>query len=145
AGGRDPLQPLRGVGLLAEARDVPALAFQPVKSVAEVEQAVRAARAGPVLLDFYTDWCVSCKELERYTFTDPAVRATLAEVVTLKADVTAHDAVDRELLQHFGIIGPPAILFFGPDGQERRAHRVVGFMDAGRFNAHLRALLGREG
>ncbi|MFO7640757.1 MAG: protein-disulfide reductase DsbD [Candidatus Competibacteraceae bacterium] len=145
AGGRDPLQPLRGVGLLAEARDVPALAFQPVKSVAEVEQAVRAAGGGPVLLDFYADWCVSCKELERDTFTDPAVRATLAGMVTLKADVTAHDAADRELLQHFGVIGPPAILFFGPDGQERREYRVVGFMDAARFDAHLRSLLGREG
>ena len=145
AGGRDPLQPLRGIGLPAEARDVPALAFRPVKSVAEVEQAVRAAGGGPVMLDFYADWCVSCKELERYTFADPGVRATLAEVVTLKADVTAHDAADRELLQHFSIIGPPAILFFGPDGQERREYRVVGFMDAARFNAWVRALLGREG
>ena len=88
---------------------------------------------------------MSCKELERDTFTDPTVRATLAGMLTLKAVVTAHDAADRELLQHFGVIGPPAILFFGPDGQERREYRVVGFMDAGRFDAHLRALLGREG
>ncbi len=145
AGGRDPLQPLRGVSLLAEARDVPALAFQPVKSVADVEQAVRAAGGGPVMLDFYADWCVSCKELERYTFADPAVRAALSEVVMLKADVTAHDAVDRELLRHFSVIGPPAILFFGPDGEERREHRVVGFLDAGRFDAHLRSLRGDGG
>ncbi len=145
AGGRDPLQPLRGVGLLAEARDVPTLAFQPVKSVAEVEQAVRAAGDRLVMLDFYADWCASCKELERYTFADPTVRAKLYEMVTLKADVTAHDAADRELLQHFGVIGPPALLFFGPDGRERREYRVIGFMDAGRFNAHLRSLRSLRG
>ncbi len=145
AGGRDPLQPLRGIGLPAEARDVPALAFHPVKSVAEVEQAARAASGRPVMLDFYADWCVTCKELERYTFADPEVRATLAGIVTLKVDVTANEVADRELLRHFGVIGPPAILFFGPDGQERREYRVVGFMDAARFNAWVRALLGREG
>lgn len=145
AGGRDPLQPLRGVGLPAEARDVPALAFRPVKTVAEVEQAVRAAGGQPVMLDFYADWCVTCKELERYTFADSTVRATLAGIVTLKADVTAHDAADRELLRHFGVIGPPAILFFGPDGQERREHRVVGFVDAAWFNEHLRSLWGWRG
>jgi thiol:disulfide interchange protein DsbD len=131
--------------LLAGHPAVPALAFRPVKTVAEVEQVVRAAGGQPVLLDFYADWCVSCKELERYTFADPTVRATLAGIVTLKADVTAHDAADRELLKHFGVIGPPAILFFDPNGRERREHRVVGFMDAARFNEHLRALLGREG
>ncbi|MDV7396637.1 thioredoxin family protein, partial [Arthrospira platensis SPKY1] len=108
--------------------------------MADVEQAVRAAGGQPVMLDFYADWCVTCKELERYTFADPAVRATLARIVTLKADVTAHDAADRELLKHFGVIGPPAILFFGPDGRERREYRVVGFMDAGRFDEHLRSL-----
>lgn len=145
AGGRDPLQPLRGVGLLAGHSDVSTLAFRPVKTVAEVEQAVRAAGGQPVMLDFYADWCVTCKELERYTFADSTVRATLAGIVTLKADVTAHDAADRELLRHFGVIGPPAILFFGPDGQERREYRVVGFMDATRFNAWVRALLRREG
>ena len=83
--------------------------------------------------------------MERYTFADPRVRATLASVVTLQADVTANDDVDQALLQRFGLIGPPAILFFGPDGKERRERRVVGFLDAGPFNEHLRLLLGGQG
>ena len=146
AGGRDPLQPLRGVGFMANAAsEAPAPAFRRVKTVAEVERAVREAGGRPVMLDFYADWCASCKELERDTFTDPGVRATLAGMVTLQADVTAHDDADQALLQRFGVIGPPAILFFGPDGRERREQRVVGFLDAARFNEHLRSLPGRRG
>jgi thiol:disulfide interchange protein DsbD len=141
AGGRDPLQPLRGVGLLANAANpTPPLSFRRVKTVAEVEQAVRAAAGRAVLLDFYADWCVSCHELERYTFADPGVRAALAGMVTLQADVTANDAADRALLHRFGVIGPPAILFFGPDGGERRDQRVVGFMAAEPFASHVRRL-----
>ena len=146
AGGRDPLQPLRGVGFIANAAsEAPAPAFRRVKTVAEVERAVREAGGRPVMLDFYADWCASCKELERDTFADPGVRAALAGMVTLQADVTAHDDADQALLQRFGVIGPPAILFFGPDGQERREHRVVGFLDAAPFNEHLRSLPGRRG
>jgi thiol:disulfide interchange protein DsbD len=88
---------------------------------------------------------VNCKELERYTFTDPGVRAALAGMITLRADVTANDDADQALLKRFGIVGPPAILFFGPDGRERREYRVVGFLDAARFNEHLRSLVGRKG
>jgi thiol:disulfide interchange protein DsbD len=142
AGGRDPLQPLRGVSLIASAGEAPALSFRRVKTVAEVEQAVREARGRPVMLDFYADWCASCQELERYTFSDAGVREALAGMVTLQADVTAHDAADRALLQRFGVIGPPAILFFGPDGQERRERRVVGFMAAEPFKSHLHRLSG---
>ncbi|MCB1776739.1 MAG: protein-disulfide reductase DsbD [Candidatus Competibacteraceae bacterium] len=140
-GGRDPWQPLRGVSLIASAASkAPAPRFQPVKTVADIDQALREAVGRPVMLDFYADWCVSCKELERYTFSDPTVRTTLAEIVTLQADVTAHDDADRALLKHFGIVGPPAILFFGTDGRERREFRIVGFMSPSDFNQHLRAL-----
>ena len=145
AGGRDPLQPLRGIGLLANAANAARpLTFRPVKTVAELDLALREASGRPVMLDFYADWCVSCKELERETFADPTVRAALTGLVTLQADVTANDEADQALLQRFGVIGPPAILFFGPDGQEHRDRRVVGFMAAEPFNAHLRSVLQRQ-
>lgn len=145
AGGRDPWQPLRGVGFVANAAPAAQpLAFRRVKSISDVEQAVRDANGRPVMLDFYADWCASCKELERETFADAKVRAALTGMVTLQADVTAHDAADQALLRRFGVIGPPAILFFGPQGQERREQRVVGFMAAGPFNEHLQGVLGRR-
>jgi thiol:disulfide interchange protein DsbD len=85
------------------------------------------------MLDFYADWCVSCKEMEKYTFPTPAVLAALADTVWLQADVTANDAVDQALLKHFGIFGPPTIAFYGKDGAERRNFRVVGYMKAAEF------------
>lgn len=146
AGGRDPWQPLRGIGLIANAASgAPAPTFRPIKTMADMDQALRAAGGRPVLLDFYADWCTSCKELERYTFADPGVRAALAGMVTLRADVTANDEEDRDLLKRFGIVGPPAILFFGPDGREHREYRVVGFMEAEQFGEHLRSLQGQRG
>ncbi|MFZ1493924.1 MAG: protein-disulfide reductase DsbD [Candidatus Competibacter denitrificans] len=145
AGGRDPWQPLRGVSLLANAASpVESPLFRPVTTVADVDQAIQDAGGRMVLLDFYADWCVSCKEMERYTFTDSNVRAALTNIVTLRADVTANSAEQQKLLKHFGIVGPPAILFFGPDGQERRDYRVVGFVEADAFNRHLRRLLGQR-
>ena len=88
---------------------------------------------------------MSCKELERETFADPTVRAVLAGMVALRADITDNDVADQALMEKFGIIGPPAIVFFGPDGRERREYRVVGFLSAEAFNAHLRALLDARG
>ncbi|MGH8285664.1 MAG: thioredoxin fold domain-containing protein, partial [Steroidobacteraceae bacterium] len=94
-----------------------------------------------VLLDFYADWCVSCKEMEKYTFTDATVRSTLATALLLRADVTANDALDQALLKHFGIFGPPTIAFYGPDGIERRNFRVVGYMKAAEFATLARQAL----
>ena len=143
SGSSDSIQPLRGVvssvgitgggGVEAKAQ------FTTIKSLADLQTAVaNASRQGrPVMLDFYADWCVDCKKLERYTFSDPQVHAALENTLLLKADVTANDATDRELMRHFGIIGPPAILFFDPSGEERREYRLVGFLDAGAFTAHL--------
>jgi thiol:disulfide interchange protein DsbD len=104
------------------------LAFRTIKSSADLDRELTAAQAAgkPLLLDFYADWCVSCKEMEKYTFTDPAVHAALGNFVLLKADVTANDAVDQALMQHFGIIGPPATLFFGSHGEHREL-RLVGY------------------
>ena len=91
------------------------------------------------MLDFYADWCVSCKEMEKYTFTDSQVQAQLANVVLLQADVTANDDADQALLKRFEIFGPPTIAFFGADGIERKNFRLVGFSPAEKFRDHVAA------
>jgi thiol:disulfide interchange protein DsbD len=145
AGSKDTVQPLRGLSFAGGAgAEAGHLQFEPVKTVADLEQRVAAASAAgkPVMLDFYAEWCVACKEMERYTFSDPAVQSALAGAVLLQADVTDNDAEDQALLQgHFGLPGPPAIMFFGADGTERRGYRVVGFMDAEPFAQHVREAL----
>jgi thiol:disulfide interchange protein DsbD len=132
AGSRDPLQPLAALRTQAVAGEVTKLAFVPVRSVAELDARL-AAVDRPVMLDFYADWCVSCKEMERYTFADPAVRDRLAGFTLLKADVTANTADDKALLARFGLFGPPGIVFFTPGGQEVPGLRVVGFQEAASF------------
>lgn len=143
AGGRDPLQPLAGVLRTSAMTNVPALTFKRVKSVTELDAEVRNASAAgkPVMLDFYADWCVSCKEMEHLTFTDARVRAALAEVVLLQADVTANTADDQALLKRFGLFGPPGTVFFDVRGSEVQA-RVIGFQRADTFLASLRRALG---
>ena len=135
-GGGDLFRPLEGVALVSGERSGSELEFRQVKGIdglmAELEPAT--ARGQVVMFDFYADWCVSCKEMERFTFRDPAVRAALSKVLLLQTDVTANDVPDQALLAEFGLFGPPAILFFGPDGRERRELRVVGFMNAGDFH-----------
>jgi thiol:disulfide interchange protein DsbD len=103
--------------------------------VADLDSEIAAAAAAgrPAMLDFYADWCVSCKEMERYTFTDPNVQRALANAVLLQADVTANDEADQALLRRFEIFGPPTIAFWGTDGVERANYRVVGFMKADEF------------
>jgi len=138
AGGRDTLQPLRG---LIPGGGVEQLGFKRIKSVADLERELAQARSDgqPVLLDFYADWCVSCQEMERYTFSDPSVMAELRRFVRLQADVTANDAEDRALIQgRFGLPGPPAILFFDRAGRELTHFRLVGFKPAEPFARHLR-------
>jgi thioredoxin:protein disulfide reductase len=128
-GGTDPLRPLQ------VAQAVEHLPFERIKSLADLDARVAAAKAEgrPVMLDFYADWCVSCKEMEKYTFPTPEVRGALGNAVLLQADVTANDENDQALLKHFGIFGPPTIAFYGPDGVERENFRVVGFMKAAQF------------
>jgi thioredoxin:protein disulfide reductase len=144
AGRSDPLQPLAGLTTASGGAQASHVAFKRIKTVAELEQEVAAASATgrPVMLDFYADWCVSCKEMERHTFTDPGVQAEFARALLLQADVTANDAADQALLQRFGILGPPTIVFFGPDGRERSEYRIVGFKAAGEFRAHIAQAFG---
>jgi len=141
AGNRDPLQPLAGLRAQGQAQAAEArkLSFERVKSVAELEARVKAA-GQPVMLDFYADWCVSCKEMEHLTFSEPAVQAKLAGFKLLQADVTANSADDKALLQRFGLFGPPGILFFDPSGKEVKSVRVVGFQDADKFLQSLNRL-----
>lgn len=112
--------------------------FRRIRTAAELDEVVRMA-GRPVLLDFYADWCVSCKEMERFTFTDAAVKARLGEMLLLQVDVTANNADDKALLRRYGLFGPPAILMFDAAGRELPAHRVIGFLRAGAFLAHLDA------
>ena len=137
-GGDDVLRPLKGVSMAGGAAEK-ALAFQNIKGSAGLDSALKVAvtQGKPVMLDFYADWCVSCKELEKYTFSDPGVQAQLSDAVLLRTDVTANDAQDQALLRRFQLFGPPALLFFGPDGRERPRFRVVGFVDAEEFRGHL--------
>ena len=131
AGSRDPLQPLSVLRAQAAAPvDVPQ--FEKVDSIAELDARL-ATTDRPVLLDFYADWCVSCKEMERFTFSDAAVAARMGHMLLLKADVTANTDEHKALLKRFGLFGPPGILFFDGQGKERAGLRVVGFMKAEPF------------
>lgn len=114
------------------------LDFKPVASVEELNQALAEAKGKPVMLDLYADWCVACKEFEKYTFSHPQVKQALGETVLLQANVTANNAQDVALLKHLQVLGLPTILFFDAQGQEHPQTRVTGFMDAATFSAHLR-------
>jgi thiol:disulfide interchange protein DsbD len=130
AGSRDPLRPL--AGLVGGSAVAGPLAFQRVDSPAELDAALRAP-GRPVMLDFYADWCVSCKEMEAFTFSDARVRQKLDAMLLLKADVTANDDGHKALLKRFSLFGPPGIIFFDAQGREIRGLRVIGYQDADRF------------
>ena len=114
------------------------LNFTRISNVESLNAALATARGKPVMLDLYADWCVACKEFEKYTFSDPQVQQALQNTVLLQADVTANSAQDAALLKHLQVLGLPTILFFDEDGNEQPALRVTGFMDAAAFRAHLR-------
>ena len=139
-GGKDPLRPFEGTRFGAATPQ--ALVFTRIHSVADLDRELAAAQAAGrrVMVDFSAEWCVSCKEMEKYTFRDPAVQAALAPYVLLQADVTANTAEDQALLQRFAIFGPPTTAFFGPEGRERTDFRLVGFVAAEPFRAHLARL-----
>ncbi len=136
SGGGTVLAPLaRSMAYTSAGSVAAAPAFRTVKNLDALQAGLMAARrqGRPVLVDFYADWCVSCKELEHKTFADAKVREVLDSATLLRADVTANDAGNRSLLQHYGLIGPPAVLFFDVAGHEQRAQRIIGYVDAGAF------------
>ncbi|VUT01968.1 protein-disulfide reductase DsbD [Klebsiella huaxiensis] len=114
------------------------LEFTRISSVDELNQALTQAKGKPVMLDLYADWCVACKEFEKYTFSSPDVQQALKDTVLLQVDVTKNSAEDAALLKHLQVLGLPTILFFNEQGEEQPAQRVTGFMDAAAFSAHLR-------
>lgn len=140
-GGTNPLEPFPGL-----TGPSLALQFTPVRSVAELDRDVARAQRlhRTVMVDFYADWCTSCKELEATTFTNPAVRRALSHTMLLRADVTANNAADRALLEHFGIFGPPTVAFYDDQGRELRRYQVVGYMDAQEFLQQLHAAFGPQ-
>jgi thioredoxin:protein disulfide reductase len=140
-GGSDPAHPFAGTGLGgAEARGA-GLRFARVRTVADLDRELAAASLAHerAMLDFYAEWCVSCKEMDKDTFRDDSVRAALSRYRLLQVDVTANNEDDKALLKRFGIIGPPTTAFFGLDGAERREARLVGYVNVEEFKTRLAA------
>ncbi|MEN9865589.1 MAG: hypothetical protein RL748_1179 [Pseudomonadota bacterium] len=149
-GGKDPLAPLAHMrsevvrnGNLSGEEGVGEVAshtkFQRVKSVAELDSILAQTQGRPVMLDFYADWCVSCKEMEKLTFTEKAVKAKLDKMLLLQVDVTENTAEDKALLKRFGLFGPPGIIFFDKQGAEVQGRRVIGYQNSEKFLASLAA------
>lgn len=140
SGARDLLRPLGALGGGTRAAEAATdLPFERIKSTAELDARIAAAGGRPVMLDYYADWCVTCKEMARFTFTDPRVQAKLKNAVLLQADVTANSDDDKALLARYQLFGPPATLFFDKQGRERSDFRVTGYQDAERFLQSLQS------
>lgn len=145
SGAGDPLRPLQPltVGTATQAAGE-RTALRRVEDIDALRAALAAAeRAGrPAILDFYADWCVECVRMERTVFSRPEVRRALTDVAALQVDITDYDAADRALMREFDVLGPPTVLFFGPDGRERRDYRLIGETDAEGFIERLDRALG---
>ena len=139
SGATDPLRPLAALGSGNASAETRSLPFERIRSLAELDARIKTA-GKPVMLDFYADWCVSCKEMERFTFSDPRVQQRLSGWLLLQADVTANSDNDKALLARFGLFGPPGILFFNNKGEELPDVRVIGYQRAEDFLATLAQL-----
>lgn len=139
SGGQQLFQPLKGIVGTNSAAQEAHLEFKQIKGVDGLNRALADAKAQnkTVMLDFYADWCISCKEMETFTFADPGVQNALKNTVLLQADVTPNDEQDKALYKHFKIIGPPAIIFYNQQSEELKPYRVVGYMPADKFSAHI--------
>ena len=142
SGGTNPLEPLAGLrggssGAAASNGESTKLTFKRIRTVDDLDRELKASVGKPVMLDFYADWCVSCKEMEKFTFSNAKVQKGLADVTLLQVDVTANTTDDKALMKRFGLFGPPGIIFFDKSGSELKDNRVVGFIEADAFMGHL--------
>lgn len=141
SGGTNPLEPLAGLhavsGSSVTKEEGGHLQFKRIRTVEDLDREVKASEGKPVMLDFFADWCVSCKEMEKFTFSNAKVRQALSEVTLLQVDVTANTADDKALMKRFGLFGPPGIIFFDKSGNELKEKRVVGFLEADKFMEHV--------
>jgi thiol:disulfide interchange protein DsbD len=139
SGAKSPLQPLSNftIAKAGQSKTFASLPFRRVASIAELEKKLAETQGQPVMLDFYADWCVACKELEQLTFSDPKVQQQLKNTTLLQVDVTENSDEDKALLKRFGLFGPPGIAFFNGNGKEMTTLKTVGFQDADRFSATL--------
>ena len=133
-GGRDALAPLAHLGV---GQQHSGLVFKRIKTVAQLDSALANTGGKTVMLDFYADWCVSCKEMEKLTFIDKRIQARLADTILLQVDVSANDDDDKAMLRRFGLFGPPGIILFDARGVEIAGSRVIGYQNPDKFNASL--------
>jgi thiol:disulfide interchange protein DsbD len=143
SGQDDWMEPLEKISSGNGTEATEQVTFQKIKSLSDLDAAVaRASQAGkPAMLDFYADWCIECVRMERNTFGEPEIQALFKQIQPIQADVTPNDKIDQALMSKYGIIGPPAILFFDRNGNELQAYRLVGYFDPEEFAAHLKKVL----
>jgi len=145
SGGSNMFRPLEGLLNKDQAGDVRSntLSFQMIKGVDGLQSVLDQAISEDkfVMLDFYADWCITCKEMEHEAFSDSRVQQLLSQVILLQADVTNNDELDKALLKKFSLYGPPAILFFNKQGNEEKSHRLVGFMKTEDFLKHVNGVI----
>lgn len=143
SGATDPLRPLQALAISGGSSKIAHPTFRDVASSEMLDDYLsRSAESGiPVMLDYYADWCISCKEMEKYTFSDSRVASLMSRFILVQVDVTENDDADKALLERFGILGPPAIVFLLPTGQEATGYRVMGFMNARDFAGVLENVL----
>ena len=144
SGNTNPLQPLANIGIMNGQKTIASeLHFKRIKSLdnLNLELAQAKLQNKSVMLDFYADWCVSCKEMEAYTFTDERVQNSLANTILLQADVTANDEIDQALLNELNVFGPPTIIFYNKNGIKKNGYEVVGYMKAKEFARHTQSAL----
>jgi thiol:disulfide interchange protein DsbD len=144
SGNKNPMQPLANIGILGNKNSVNnELHFKRIKSIDDLnfELIQASSNQKSVMLDFYADWCVSCKEMEAYTFTDEDVQNALSNTTILQADVTANDEIDQALLNELNVFGPPTIIFYDTNGIKKQGYEVVGYMKAQEFTKHVQAAI----